>query len=60
MKYRILTSTNFYETDAQEDLEKTVNMFIRSGWKPLGGVSIARRDDKAGQLIVMTQAMIKE
>ena len=63
MDYKILLSMAAeYEDEAARDLEKRVEMHIRDGWKPIGGVSFTTRKNKVTKmmLITMSQVRIKE
>ena len=45
--------------DLSTELEARVNEHIRSGWKPLGGVSISQTETPLFGQVIMAQAMIK-
>jgi hypothetical protein len=57
MEYQIVRPGPSYA--ALNELERKVNDLIKKGWKPLGGVSIARTFGPAID-IEAVQAMIKE
>ncbi len=54
MEYAILTSTN------SPGLESQVRTFIKDGWEPLGGISLAICPDLALSPYVYSQAVIKK
>ena len=51
MEYKIVTGTTSYEVDRQ------VNRMQKTGWKPLGGVSVATHSHN---MLYFAQAMVKE
>ena len=62
MDYKILSAdaTTFLGTDfskASENLASQVNLAIRGGWSPLGGVAIGSA--KRGRCTFLFQAMVK-
>lgn len=55
MKYRILKELGAYE------LQKEVNRFIESGWKPQGGIAVTTISTLASsEALLYLQAIIKE
>lgn len=57
MDYKIIYSSQDYPTTALSKLAENVNIHIKNGWKPIGGVSITY--GKPSQFDAC-QAMIKE
>jgi hypothetical protein len=49
MKYQVITGYSI------TDLEEKVNVCLKKGWKPIGGVEVVKYDDS----IVFMQAVIK-
>ncbi len=59
MEYKIVVSKDTYRYAALAKLEQEVNSLIKTGWKPLGGVSIVKPYETLTDHEVF-QAMIKE
>lgn len=54
MKYKILTG------ESEIELEKRVELWIKDGYKPQGGVSVTITNTTMYPMIRLYQAMVKE
>lgn len=57
MEYKIIRSYADRYMAVEELVAKTVNEFIKKGWKPLGGIAIMQNEQG---FYIMYQAIIKE
>ncbi|MBQ7892016.1 MAG: DUF1737 domain-containing protein [Erysipelotrichaceae bacterium] len=56
MEYKVVATSNKLELFARKELENEVKKLIKDGYKPQGGISFTKQEDK----FYFIQAMIKE
>ena len=59
MDYTVIVIQEQWSRDAKVLLEKQVKKLIAEGWEPIGGVSIAMRENSFCDEICLAQAMIR-
>ena len=64
MDYRLVFVQDFSLASAIEKFEDQVQMFLKMGFRPIGGVSVSRNKfgslGEDNQITIIAQAMIKE
>ena len=61
MQYKILKASSSDFDESLEKLKERVNLNIKDGWRPQGGVSMAEETGIGGSKYqIVVQAMVKE